>query len=239
MRLHAATAALLLGGVQSIGAQVPHGGAPAQAASPQLATAAAPQTQAPPELLCNLRTGDETRTLRAPLSADPLSAVTATVAERFALRATLLGGPGADQSATSAGSAEPPGRPMAHGVQRGLIAHGVQKEPIAHGVRGAPLAPALAVVSVLDLESADQPQTLAQGRWLLQGQATLPAGAPWAPLLTGWQRSYRPTWAASWPGAAPWWRPVPRRPAGCRPMPRCRLARASWRHPLPGRARRR
>lgn len=192
MRLHAATAALLLGGVQPIGAQVPPGEAPAQAASPQLATAAPPQAQAPPELLCNLRTGDETRTLRAPLSADPLSAVTATVAERFALRATLLGGPGPDESATSAGSAEPPGPPMAHGVQREPIAHSVQKEPFAHSVRGAPLAPALAVVSVLDLESADQPQTLAQGRWLLQGQAALPAGAPWAPLLTGWQRSYSP-----------------------------------------------
>lgn len=135
------------------GPSPPPSGLPA----PTQAAAAAAAPNPPPagaaaavELLCNLRTGEETRTLRVSPSPDALAAATATVADRFALRATL-------QS-----PADAPGQP------------------------------AVAVVSVIDLESAGPPQPLAQGRWLLQGQAVLPADAPWAPLLTGWQRSYSP-----------------------------------------------
>lgn len=163
MNLRAAALALLAGahlaGVHLAAAQAapavaaadqapPAPSAAAPAASPL--AAAAPSGRPAIELLCNLRTGEQTATLRVPVGADPLSGATATIADRFELRATLL------------------------------------------GATDAPGEPALAVVSVRDLESADQPQPLAQARWAAQGQPLLQADAPWAPLLTGWQRSYSP-----------------------------------------------
>lgn len=159
MSLHPAGALVLLTTALLAGtpARAQAGPSPPRSGLPAPTQAAAAAPNPPPagaaaavELLCNLRTGEETRTLRVSPSPDALAAATATVADRFALRATL-------QS-----PADAPGQP------------------------------AVAVVSVIDLESAGPPQPLAQGRWLLQGQAVLPADAPWAPLLTGWQRGYSP-----------------------------------------------
>lgn len=164
-RARAATARALLAGAL-LGALTGAGAAP-----PADPVGGGRRTSAAIELLCNLRTGEETRTLRVAPGPDPLAAATATVADRFELRATLIA------PAQAAALAQPSPAPTA-----------------AQATQAAQAAfPLLAVVSVIDLESGSQPQPLAQGHWAAADQpAILADGAPWAPRLTGWQRSYSP-----------------------------------------------
>jgi poly-gamma-glutamate synthesis protein (capsule biosynthesis protein) len=139
--------------------------AAAPQASPQAAAVVPPPPAAPTELLCAVRTGDHTATLRVAPGADPLVAPSLNVNDRFVFRALALAPPVADQD---------PAQPA-------------KVEQLTPGKQVAQV-----VVTVFDTESEDDPQPLAQVRWLDGLPAPLAAGEPWQPKLSGWQRVYSP-----------------------------------------------
>ncbi len=123
------------------------------------------QPQGGTELLCALRSGEHTANLRVAPGSDPLGAPSVSVNGRFVFRALALAPPVAEQDPAQPAKAEmeAPGRQVAQ-----------------------------VVITVYDTESEDDPQPLVQARWLDGLPASLAAGEPWTPRLTGWQRAYSP-----------------------------------------------